>query len=189
MERKVRYWDLFYSFFKIGTFTIGGGYAMIPLMEEIIVDKRHWIGREEFMDILSVSQAMPGVFAVNMATNIGYRLKGVRGAVVAVMGNIIAPVAIILCLAMFFHSFRENQVVEAIFKGLRPAVVGLIASAALLLMTEENFGSPVGSPLQFWVSAGLFVAAFVAMKFFKVSPILILLLAGVFGGVFYGVIA
>ena len=74
------------------------------------------------------------------------------------------------------------------FKGLRPAVVGLIASAALLLMTEENFGSLVGSPLQFWVSAALFVAAFVAMKFFKVSPILILLLAGAFGGVFYGVV-
>ena len=84
------------------------------------------------------------------------------------------------------HSKSRN--VEAVFKALRPAVVGLIASAALLLMTEDNFGSPTETPLQFWVSVALFVAAFAAMKFFKVSPILILILAGIFGGVFYGLI-
>lgn len=149
---------------------------MIPLMEDIIVDKRHWIGREEFMDILSVSQAMPGVFAVNMATNIGYRLKGVRGAVVAVMGNIIAPVAIILCLAMFFHSFRENQVVEAIFKGLRPAVVALIAAPVFSMaktarISWRNVWIPLLSALLIWL--------------LDVSPVIVILLAGA-GGYLYG---
>lgn len=84
--------------------------------------------------------------------------------------------------------YCKHPNVEAVFKVLRPAVVGLIASAALLLMTEDNFGSPTGNPLQFWVSVALFIAAFVAMKFYKVSPILILVLAGIFGGVFYGMV-
>lgn len=176
MERKVRYWDLFYSFFKIGTFTIGGGYAMIPLMEEIIVDKRQWIDKEEFMNILSISQAMPGVFAVNMATNIGYNLKGVKGSVVAVVGNIIVPVAIILLLAIFFRQFRENQVVEAIFKGLRPAVVALIAAPVFSMaktarISWRNVWIPLLSALLIWL--------------LDVSPVIVILLAGA-GGYLYG---
>ena len=175
MERKVRYWDLFYSFFKIGTFTIGGGYAMIPLMEEIIVDKRQWIDKEEFMNILSISQAMPGVFAVNMATNIGYNLKGVKGSVVAVVGNIIVPVAIILLLAIFFRQFRENQVVEAIFKGLRPAVVALIAAPVFSMaktarISWKNIWIPILSALLIWLLG--------------VSPVIVILVAGVAGFVY-----
>ena len=167
-----RYRDLFYSFFKIGTFTIGGGYAMIPLMEDIIVDKRHWLDREEFMDILSVSQAMPGVFAVNMATNIGYKLKGVKGSVVAVVGNIIVPVAIILLLAMVFRQFRENQVVEAVFKGLRPAVVALIAAPVFKMaktarISWQNCWIPILSALLIWLMG--------------VSPVIVILVAAIGG--------
>ena len=175
MERKVRYWDLFYSFFKVGTFTIGGGYAMIPLMEDILVDKRQWIDKEEFMNILSISQAMPGVFAVNMATNIGYKLKGVRGSVVAVLGNILVPVAIILLLAIFFRQFRENQVIEAIFKGLRPAVVALIAAPVFSMaktarISWQNFWIPILSALLIWLLG--------------VSPVIVILVAGVAGFVY-----
>lgn len=163
---------MFYSFFKIGTFTIGGGYAMIPLMEDIIVDKRHWLDREEFMDILSVSQAMPGVFAVNMATNIGYKLKGVKGSVVAVVGNIIVPVAIILLLAMVFRQFRENQVVEAVFKGLRPAVVALIAAPVFKMaktarISWQNCWIPILSALLIWLMG--------------VSPVIVILVAAIGG--------
>ena len=173
-----RYRELFASFFKIGTFTIGGGYAMIPLMEKELVDKRQWIGKEEFMDILSVSQAMPGVFAVNMATNIGYKLRGVRGSVVSVLGNILVPIVIILLLAVFFHQFHENQVVESIFKGLRPAVVALIAApvfnmAKTARISWSNFWIPILSALLIWL--------------WGVSPVIVILVAAVSGFV-YGTI-
>ena len=138
----------------------------------------------------------PGPIGINSATYVGYtavlnatgsELYAVVGSLVASFAVMLPSIVLMLIVSRYFMKYSKHPSVEAVFKGLRPAVVGLIASAALLLMTEENFGSPVGSPLQFWVSAALFVAAFVAMKFFKVSPILILLLAGVFGGVFYGV--
>ena len=175
MCKTVGYSSLFYSFFKIGTFTIGGGYAMIPLMEDILVDKRQWIDKEEFMNILSISQAMPGVFAVNMATNIGYKLKGVRGSVVAVLGNILVPVAIILLLAIFFRQFRENQIIEAIFKGLRPAVVALIAAPVFSMaktarISWQNFWIPILSALLIWLLG--------------VSPVIVILVAGLAGFVY-----
>ena len=176
MCKTVGYSSLFYSFFKIGTFTIGGGYAMIPMMEDIIVNKRQWLGKEEFMDVMSISQAMPGVFAVNMATNIGYKLKGVRGSVVAVLGNILVPVLIILLLAACFRQFRENQVVEAIFKGLRPAVVALIAApvfgmAKTARISWRNVWIPILSALLIWLLG--------------VSPVLVILVA-VAAGFVYG---
>ena len=176
MCKTVGYSSLFYSFFKIGTFTIGGGYAMIPMMEDIIVNKRQWLGKEEFMDVLSISQAMPGVFAVNMATNIGYKLKGVRGSVVAVLGNILVPVLIILLLAACFRHFRENQVVEALFKGLRPAVVALIAApvfgmAKTARISWRNVWIPILSALLIWLLG--------------VSPVLVILVA-VAAGFVYG---
>lgn len=124
----VRYCELFYTFFKIGGFTIGGGYAMIPLMEQELVDRHAWLSREEFMDQLSVAQSMPGVFAVNMATSVGYRLRGVGGSIVSIAANIMLPVIVILLLALFFRSFRDNLVVVRIFMGIRPAVVALIAA-------------------------------------------------------------
>lgn len=168
--------QLFWSFFKIGTFTIGGGYAMIPLMEKELVDKHQWISREDFMDILSVSQAMPGVFAVNMATNIGYRLFGFLGAVAAVVGNIIAPIVIILLLALFFRYFSSNHIVESIFKGVRPAVVALIAAPVFTMaktakLSWRNGWIPVMSALLIWLLG--------------VSPIYIILAAGI-GGFIYG---
>ena len=148
---------------------------MIPLMEGIIVEKHHWIDKEEFMDILSISQAMPGVFAVNMATNIGYNLKGIRGAIAAVVGNIIVPIVIILLLAMFFRQFRDNQVVEAIFKGLRPAVVALIAAPVFSMaktarISWRNVWIPVLSALLIWLLG--------------VSPVIVILVAGAAGFVY-----
>ena len=108
----VKYCELFYSFLKIGAFTIGGGYAMIPVMEDELVDKRHWMSREEFLDQLALSQSMPGVLAVNMATGLGYRLRGAWGAMSAVAGNIVAPIMIVLLLAMFFRQLRGYRSVS-----------------------------------------------------------------------------
>ena len=189
--------ELFYTFLKIGLFSFGGGYGMLSVIQGEVVARHGWLSAAEFTDIVAVSQMTPGPIGINSATYVGYTAVLNSGAPewLAVMGSLVASFAVMLpsivlmlVVSRFFMKYSKHGCVEAVFKGLRPAVVGLIASAALLLMTEENFGSPSETPLQFWVSVALFVAAFVAMKFFKISPILILVLAGVFGGVFYGMI-
>ena len=189
--------ELFYTFLKIGLFSFGGGYGMLSVIQGEVVTRHGWLSAAEFTDIVAVSQMTPGPIGINSATYVGYTAVLNSGAPewLAVMGSLVASFAVMLpsivlmlVVSRFFMKYSKHGSVEAVFKGLRPAVVGLIASAALLLMTEENFGSPTETPLQFWVSVALFVAAFVAMKFFKISPILILVLAGVFGGVFYGLV-
>ena len=134
----MKYRDIFWSFFKVGTFTVGGGYAMLPLMQREIVDKHRWLTEEEFLDQVALSQALPGVFAVNMAALTGQRLRGAVGSAVAIVGNILMPILFILLLAMFFRSFRDNVYVERIFLGLRPAVVALIAAPVFTLFKNEK---------------------------------------------------
>lgn len=117
----------FLTFFKIGLFTIGGGYAMIPLIEKEVVEKKKWIGKEDFLDMMALSQAMPGVFAVNFSICIGNKLRGFKGSLAFALGVVLPSMLIILLVAMFFSAIAENKIVEAIFKGIRPAVVALIA--------------------------------------------------------------
>ena len=189
--------QLLCSFLMIGLFSFGGGYGMLSVIQGEVVTRHAWLTAAEFTDIVAVSQMTPGPIGINSATYVGYTAvyNATGNEVMAVLGSFTASFAVMLpsivlmlIVSRFFMKYSKHKNVENVFRLLRPAVVGLIASAALLLMTEENFGSPTETPLQFWVSVALFVAAFVAMKFFKVSPILILLLAGVFGGVFYGLI-
>jgi chromate transporter len=189
--------ELFYTFLKIGLFSFGGGYGMLSVIQGEVVTRHAWITASEFTDIVAVSQMTPGPIGINSATYVGYTavFNATGNEALAVLGSLTASLAVMLpsivlmlIVSRFFMKYSKHPVVESVFKGIRPAVVGLVASAALLLMTEENFGSPLGTPLQFWVSSGLFVAAFVALKFFKVNPILLLALAGLFGGVFYGVV-
>ena len=171
-------WKLFVSFWKIGTFTIGGGYVMIPMMEAELVDRRRWISRDEFLDFLSLSQAMPGVFAVNMATCIGRRLAGWRGVVAAVAGNIAMPIAIILLLAMFFRYLGDNAIVERLFKGLRPVVVALIAAPVFRLAKQAHVG---------WKNCWIPILSALLIWLFGVSPIGVILVAAM-GGFLYGYI-
>lgn len=171
------YRKLFVSFWKIGAFTIGGGYVMIPIMEQELVDRRGWLSREEFMDNISLSQAMPGVFAVNMATVIGRKLGGVRGVLCAVLGNVLMPIALILLLAIFFRFFRDNVIVERIFMGLRPAVVALIAAPVFRMaksakMSWKNCWIPIVAALLIWLLG--------------VSPVWVIL-AAIAGGLLWGV--
>lgn len=189
--------ELFYTFLKIGLFSFGGGYGMLSVIQGEVVTRHGWLTASEFTDIVAVSQMTPGPIGINSATYVGYTAVLNSGAAewLAAMGSLVASFAVMLpsillmlLVSRFFMKYSKHRRVEDIFKVLRPTVVGLIASAALLLMTKENFGSPVESPLQFGVSVALFVVAFVAMKFFKISPILILILAGIFGGVFYGIV-
>ena len=189
--------ELFYTFLKIGLFSFGGGYGMLSVIQGEVVTRHAWLTAAEFTDIVAVSQMTPGPIGINSATYVGYTavLNATGNGGLAVLGSLAASLAVMLpsivlmlIVSRFFMKYSKHRNVETVFRLLRPAVVGLIASAALLLMTEENFGSPTETPLQFGVSVALFVTAFVAMKFFKVSPILILILAGAFGGVFYGLV-
>ena len=189
--------ELLCSFLMIGLFSFGGGYGMLSVIQGEVVARHAWLTAAEFTDIVAVSQMTPGPIGINSATYVGYTavFNATGNEALAVLGSLTASFAVMLpsivlmlIVSRFFMKYSKHKNVENVFRLLRPAVVGLIASAALLLMTKENFGSPTETPLQFGVSVALFVAAFVAMKFFKVSPILILLLAGVFGGVFYSFI-
>lgn len=168
----VKYCNLFWSFFKIGTFTIGGGYAMIPIMEQELVDRKGWLCREEFMDQLALSQSMPGVLAVNMATGVGYRLRGVGGAVSAILGNVMMPIFFILILAVLFREFRENVWVERFFMGVRPAVVALIAAPVFRLAQSAHIS---------WANCWIPVVAALLIWLFGVNPIWVILVAVVAG--------
>ena len=164
--------QLFTIFFKIGAFTVGGGYAMIPLIEAEIVTKKGWVTKEDFLDLLAIAQSAPGVFAVNIAIFIGYRLRGVRGCLVTALGAILPSFLIILCIALLFLRFKENPTVEAIFKGIRPAVVALIAAPTFNLAKAAKINRytiwiPIISALLIWLLG--------------FSPIWIILLAGIGG--------
>ncbi|WP_285822027.1 chromate transporter [Xylanibacter muris] len=170
------YTDCFKTFFKIGLFTLGGGYAMIPIIESEIVDKRKWVTKEDFIDILAISQSCPGVFAINISTFIGYKLRKTRGAICATIGTALPSFIIILLIAMFFRQFQDNKAVAAMFRGIRPAVVALIAVPTFNLAKSAKIGLancwiPIMSALAIWA--------------FGVSPILIILLAAI-GGYVYG---
>ena len=170
------YWDLFSTFFRIGLFTIGGGYAMIPLIEAKVVDEKKWIGREELLDLIAVAQSCPGIFAINIGIFIGYKLRGKWGAVVTTLGTALPSFLIILAIALVFQQFRENIYVERIFRGIRPAVVALIAApvfkmAQMAKISRYNIWIPVAATALIWLLG--------------FSPIYVILLAGA-GGYVYG---
>lgn len=127
------YWQLFSSFFKIGGFTFGGGWAMISLIEKEVVDRHHWIDREEFLNQLAIAQSLPGILAVNISVAVGDKLRGMRGSICAATGTIILPFLIILAIAIFLTPdiIKNNEVISAIFKGIRPAVTALIIAPVL----------------------------------------------------------
>ena len=170
------YIDAFSTFFKIGLFTIGGGYAMVPLIEEEVVNKKKWLNQEDFIDLLAVSQSAPGVFAVNISIFIGYKLKKFPGALALALGAILPSFLIILGIALFFQQFKEYEAVENIFKGIRPAVVALIAAPTFTLaksakINRYNLWIPIVSALLIWLLG--------------VSPVYVIALAGI-GGFIYG---
>lgn len=168
--------DMFTTFFKIGLFTIGGGYAMIPLIEKEVVERHAWMSAEELLDVIAIAQSCPGVFAINVATFVGYRTRGIRGALAATIGTALPSFIIILALAMFFRAFADNRVVAALFRGIRPAVVALIAVPVFNMAKSARIG---------WTNVWIpFVAALLIWAL-GVSPIIIIVAAGL-GGYIYG---
>ena len=172
-------YELIKTFFKIGIFTLGGGYAMIPLIEEEVVNRHKWVSKDEMLDLIAIAQSCPGVFAINIAIFIGYKLNKVRGALAASFGTALPSFLIILAIAMFFQQFKDNAVVAAMFKGIRPAVVALIAVPTFNLAKQAKLNKftlwiPVVSALLIWLMG--------------VSPIWIIIAAGA-GGYICGRVA
>jgi chromate transporter len=188
---------LFLIFCKIGIFTFGGGYSMVALIQNEMVEKYHWLTAEEFTDLLAISQMTPGPVGINTATYTGYTvmlnngyspLMGVAGSLVASFAVILLPFLAMLLLCRYLAKHRDNPVVETIFRVLRLVVVGLIAAAALSLASPLNFGFWEQSQKQVIVSAVIFVGVFVASYKFRKSPIMLLLLSGAVGFVAYYVL-
>jgi len=171
------YLKLFFTFLKIGLFMFGGGYAAIPLVQKEIIDMRNWVTAKEFMDILAVAELTPGPIAVNSATFIGYKLGGFWGALLATTGVVLPAFLVIFFLASFFYGYRTNATISAIFRGIQPAVIGLIAAA---LVNLARGGMIVG-----WRGGLTTVLVFLAVFFLKVHPILLILLCGMVGFLIY----
>ena len=164
-KQGVSLWNIFAVFAKIGAFTIGGGYAMIPLIEAEM-RSRGWISEEDMPDVIVLAQSAPGILAVNMAIYSGYRLRGMRGAVAASLGAVLPSFAIILLIAILFTGIKDNPTVERIFKGVRPVAVGLILVPAVNLARKG---------CRKWWSWVVLAASLVAVVLLKVSPIYIIL--------------
>lgn len=170
------YLQLFSSFLKIGAFTFGGGWAMIPLIEREVVDKKQWIKREDFIDALAIAQSLPGVLAVNISILVGNKLRGLKGSLAATLGTILPSFLIILAIAIWFVQVYDNPVIERIFKGIRPAVVALIVSPVLTTAKTARINLkiviiPIVVALAIWLGG--------------ISPIWFVLLGGIGGIVYY----
>lgn len=185
---------LFWIFLKIGAFTFGGGLAAIALIQNEVVEKQGWLTSQEFADIVATSQITPGPVGINTATYTGYTAIvnagysewfGILGALLASLSVILVPVTLMLIVCRFLLKHKDNPIIATAMSWLRLVIVGLIAAAALLLATPETFG--IASP-QIWVSIAIFAAVFVVSLRFKVSPILLIVLSGVAGGLVYGMI-
>lgn len=170
------YTELFITFSKIGGFTLGGGYAMVPIMEKEIVDRKGWLTREEFMDILVVAQSTPGLFAIDMASHIGYKFKGTMGGIVGALGVAGPSIIVILLIAMFFQTFKDNVYVEKFFMGVRPAVVALILAPCFTMARSAKLNLR-----NIWIP----IVCALLITAFGVSPIWCILAAGV-GGYVWG---
>ena len=160
------FWQLFYTYLKIGTFTLGGGYAMLPLIQREVVDVRGWIDEEEFLNMIALAQAAPGLIAVNSAIFIGWRVGGWRGVCGAVLGAVLPSFLIILAIAMVFQDWKELPAVEAAFKGIRPAVVALIAAPLFKMAKSAKIG---------WLTALIPIAAALLIWLVHINPVWVIL--------------
>ena len=168
-----RLWEIFCVFFKIGLFTIGGGYAMLPIIQKEVVESKGWMTDEEFLDAISLTNSLPGPLATNSATFVGYRVAEVPGAVAAVLGAATPSVVIILLVAMVFTNIIEYPLVQNIFNGVRPAVVALIFYAVVKLAKSAKVGEYFN-----WLVA---LAGFAAIAVFGLHPIVVVVCAALYG--------
>lgn len=182
------YLELFWSFLQIGLFSVGGGYAAMPIIEHQVVELHSWMTMQEFVDIITISQMTPGPIAVNSATFVGIQIAGLPGAIIATLGCIFPSCIIVLTLAWVYSRYRNLSVVQGVLGGLRPAVVAMIASAGLsiLVLSLWNGAAVSLNPADLdWVSLLLFVGALFALRRWKLNPIYAMLACGGVGLVLY----
>ena len=176
--------QLFITFFLIGLFGFGGGYGMLSLIQGEVVHNWNWMTTSEFTDIVAISQMTPGPIGINSATYCGYtavhnagmgNLLAIAGSLTATFALVLPSLILMILISKMFLKYMKTQTVQSVFAGLRPAVVGLLGAATLLLVTPENFSTPETNPWQFWISVALFMATFVGTMFLKINPIRMIL--------------
>ena len=182
--------DLFITFFTIGLFGFGGGYGMLSLIQHETVERAHWLSTAEFTDIVAISQMTPGPIGINSATYCGYtaihnagygQFMAILGSATATFALILPSLILMILISRMFMKYMQTRTVKSVFTGLRPAVVGLLAAATLLLMTPDNFSTPKENPWQFFVSIFLFAASFYGVLVIKINPIRMICYCGVAG--------
>lgn len=178
---------LLVRFFQIGLFSIGGGYATIPLIQEQVVNLHGWLTFQEFTDIITISQMTPGPIAVNTSTFVGLRIAGFSGAAAATAGCVISGFCISILLFSFFQKFKQANSMANVLKGLRSTAIGLIVSAAVTILLISFCGVSDLSLIQSfnWIAAIIFLAAFFILRKFKLNPILVMVLCGIAGILVY----
>ena len=174
------YLKLFYVFFKVGLFSFGGGYAILPLMQHEVVDVNKWISFKDFVDIVAISQITPGPISINLATHVGYRIGGVLGSTIATSSVILPSIIIMIIIVVFLKKFSKLPVVQRVFKALRVTVVGLILAAGIALFVKENFID--------YKSYIIFASVLVGGLVFKIGSITLIILSGVAGAILYYII-
>ena len=186
--------QLFYTFFKIGLFGFGGGYAMISMIQGEVVTRHEWLSSTEFTDIIAISQMTPGPIGINSATYVGYSAVvnagyshaiGILGSTVATVSVVLPSFILMVLISKFFLKYQKHPIIASVFKGLRPGVVGLLAAAALVLMNGENLGT---YNWQILTSILLFAGTFIASYRYKVNPILLIVICGFIGFITFGYI-
>jgi chromate transporter len=165
-------WKLFNVFFRIGFFTIGGGYAMLPMLQREVVEKHAWATEEEIMDYYAIGQSTPGIIAINTATFIGFKEKGVIGGIIATLGMVVPSWFIIISIAAFFQQFADNLWIQKAFSGIRVAVVVLILNAVIKMGKKA---------IKDWIGMTIGIMAFIVVAFLHTSPIYVIISAGVIG--------
>lgn len=176
------YLQLFLSFLQVGLFSVGGGYAAMPLIQNQVVDLHPWLTLQEFTDLITIAEMTPGPIAVNSATFVGIRIAGVPGAIIATLGCITPALILVSLLAYIYKKYRDISVLQNVLSCLRPVVVALILGAGLSILSMVLFNGQTPS-LQIldWIGAGSFVVAFLLLRKFKWNPIMTMCLCGVAG--------
>ncbi|MDC7955598.1 chromate transporter [Fusobacterium simiae] len=174
------YLNLFYVFFKVGLFSFGGGYAILPLMQHEVVDINKWISFKEFMDIVAISQITPGPISINLATHVGYRIGGTMGSTIATASVVLPSIIIVSIIVIFLKKFNKLPVVQRSFKSLRVTIVGLILAAGIALFVKENFID--------YKSYIIFVLVLIGGLIFKIGSITLIILSGIAGAIFYNIL-
>lgn len=182
------YVELFWSFLQVGLFSIGGGYAAMPLIQHQVVDVHPWLTMTQFADIMTISEMTPGPIAVNSATFVGIQVAGIPGAAIATLGCIFPSCVIVMALAYIYYRFRGLAMVQGLLAGLRPAVVAMIASAGISLIVLSFFGQrslPENLNSINYISVFIFVAGFLILRKWKINPLYVMTGAGVLGVLLY----